>query len=87
MEEVQALLPNFKEYITKIQEEQGYDLLVMMFSNIMAEGSLFVYSGKLKGIMEDIVDTVIDDMTGFDNLIISRKQQMMPKVFEIVKSL
>ena len=87
MEEVQALLPNFKEYITKIQEEQGYDLLVMMFSNIMAEGSLFVYSGKLKGIMEDIVDTVIDDMTGFDNLIISRKQQMMPKVSEIVKAL
>lgn len=87
MEEVQALLPNFKEYLVQIQEEQGYDLLVMMFSNIMAEGSLFVYSGKLKGIMEDIVDTVIDDMTGFDNLIISRKQQMMPKVSEIIKML
>ena len=38
-------------------------------------------------IMEDIVDTVIDDMTGFDNLIISRKQQMMPKVSEIIKML
>ncbi len=87
MEEVQALLPSFKTYISQVQEEQGYDLLVMMFSNIMAEGSLFVYSGKLKGIMEDIVDTVIDDMTGFDNLIISRKQQMMPKLSEIVKML
>ena len=87
MEEVQALLPNFKEYLTTIQQDQGYDLLIMMFSNIMAEGSLFVYSGPLKRIMNDIVDTVIDDMTGFDNLIISRKQQMIPKVSQIIQSL
>ena len=85
MEEVQALLPHFKEYLVSVQESQGYDLLVMMFSNIKADGSLFVYSGPLKRIMEDIVDTVIDDMTGFDNLIISRKQQMMPKVSQIIQ--
>ncbi|MGN1343276.1 MAG: putative manganese-dependent inorganic diphosphatase [Traorella sp.] len=84
MEDVQMILPQFKEYLVKTQEEKGYDLLVMMFSNIMAEGSVFVFSGPIKSLMEGIIETQFDESTGFDSSIISRKQQLMPKVSELV---
>lgn len=87
MEEVQVLLPSFKEHIQKVAEEKGYDLLVMMFSNIMAEGSMFVCAGPKKDIVMDIIETEIDEMTGFDSQIISRKQQLMPKISEAVEAL
>ena len=87
MEDVQVLLPSFKEHITKVAEEKGYDLLVMMFSNIMAEGSMFVCAGPKKDVVMGIIETQIDEMTGFDSEIISRKQQLMPKISEAVDAL
>lgn len=87
MEEVQVLLPTFKEHINNVAKEKGYDLLVMMFSNIMAEGSLFVVAGPKKDVVLGFIETTIDDMTGFDSQIISRKQQLMPKVSEAIEAL
>ena len=87
MEDVQVLLPTFKEHINKVAEEKGYDLLVMMFSNIMAEGSMFVCAGPKKDLVMGLIETQIDEMTGFDSEIISRKQQLMPKISEAIDAL
>ena len=85
MEDIQSILPSFKEYIEKEQSEKNYDLVIMMFSNIMAEGSMFVYSGPLKNIMKDLIETEIDEMSGYDSEIISRKQQLVPKLSNLLK--
>ena len=58
-----------------------------MFSHIMAEGTMFVYSGPLSYVMGEIIDTQFDDHSGYDHEIISRKQQLMPKLSVILKQM
>ncbi|MCR5794103.1 MAG: putative manganese-dependent inorganic diphosphatase [Solobacterium sp.] len=87
MEEVQSILPAFTENLEKEQEQKGLDLLVMLFTDVMGEGSLFVYDGPLSYVMEDVIETKFDEHSGFDPHIISRKQQMMPKLSEILMNI
>jgi manganese-dependent inorganic pyrophosphatase len=87
IEEVQRILPEFKANMEKEQAENKLDLLVMLFTDVMGEGSQFVFYGPLSRIMPDVIETVFDEHSGFDPTIISRKQQMMPKLSEIIKHL
>lgn len=87
LDEVQKLLPEFKEAMEKEQEEKKLDLLVMLFTDVMGAGSYFVYYGPLSSIVEGIIENKLDDHTGYDPNIISRKQQLMPKLSEAIKSI
>lgn len=87
MEEVQEILPSIKEALEKQQQDSKMDLMVMLFTNVMGEGSLFVYYGPLCSIMPQVIKTVFDEHSGFDPDIISRKQQMMPKLSELIKNM
>lgn len=87
LEQVQALLPEFKKIIEKEQVEQKCDLMVMMFTHVLAEGTLFVFYGPLSYVMADVIETRFDDHSGYDKDIISRKQQLMPKLSRILKSI
>lgn len=87
MEEVQKILPAFKENLEKEQAEGKLDLLVMLFTDVMGEGSLFVFDGPLSYVLSDIIETKFDDHSGFDPHIISRKQQLMPKLSAILKNI
>ena len=87
MEEVQQILPQFKETLEKEQKRLKLDLLVMLFTDVMGKGSLFVFYGPLSYVIADMIQTKFDDHSGFDPSIISRKQQMMPKLSEIIKNL
>ena len=48
---------------------------------------MFVYSGPLSYVMNEIIDTKFDDNSGYDHEIISRKQQLMPKLSIILKQM
>ena len=87
MEEIQALLPQFRKNLEKEQDDQKVDLMVMMFTNVNAEGTLFVYYGPLSYIVTDVIKTKFDEHFGFDPDIISRKQQLMPKLSAILQSM
>ncbi len=87
IEDVQALLPAFKENLQKEQETQKLDLMVMLFTHVLGEGSLFVYYGPLSSVIGDLIETKFDEHSGFDPNIISRKQQIMPKLSKIFKDL
>ena len=87
IEEVQKILPEFKANMEKEQDANKLDLLVMLFTDVMGEGSQFIFYGPLSYIMKDVVETVFDDHSGFDPKIISRKQQLMPKLSELIKNL
>ena len=84
-EEVQSLLPKMKEQVFKEQERQGLDLLVMLFTDVLGNGSYFVYGGSMSYVLQELLETIIDDHSGFDPTIISRKQQLMPKLSELLK--
>ena len=87
MEEVQLILPAFKSYLEKEQQDKHYDLSLMLFTDVMGEGSIFVYYGPLSQIITDTIETSIDEHYGFDSTIISRKQQLIPKLSAIIKTL
>lgn len=87
IEDIQLILKDFKEELISQQEDGGYDLLIMMFTHVMAEGTMFVYSGPLSYIMAEVVKTVTEEDTGFDPDLISRKQQVMPKISSILESI
>ena len=87
MEDVQLILPAFKSYLEKEQQDKHYDLSLMLFTDVMGEGSIFVYYGPLSQIITDTIETSIDEHYGFDSTIISRKQQLIPKLSAIIKTL
>lgn len=86
-EEVQLILPAFREYIEKEQKASNLDLLVMLFTDVMGEGSIFVYYGPLSSIITESIEVNFDDHYGFDSKVISRKQQLMPKISELIKAM
>lgn len=87
MEEVQKILPEFKKNLEKEQQEYKLDLMVMLFTDVMGDGSFFVYYGPLSYVLSDVIETKFDDHSGFDPHIISRKQQLMPRISEIIKNI
>lgn len=87
IEEVQKILPSFKRHIEKVQADKGLDLIVMLFTHVLAEGSLFVYSGRLSGVVGGMIDTVFDDNSGYDHQMISRKQQVVPALSNALNKL
>lgn len=87
IKELQSILPEFRENLEREQEDKKIDLLIMMFTHVMAEGSMFVYSGPLSYIMDNIISTRFDDTSGYDSDIISRKQQLVPKLSRLLKNM
>ena len=87
MEDVQKILPQFRTYLEQEQERQNLDLLVMLFTDVMGEGSIFVYYGPLSYAVGEVIETTFDDHYGFDSTIISRKQQLLPKLSQLIKNL
>ncbi len=87
MEDVQKILPAISEQLEKEQASSKLDLMVMLFTDVMGEGSLFVYHGPLSYLMPSVIETTFDDHSGFDPHIISRKQQMMPKLSAVIKDI
>ena len=74
-------------HVVHAQFLQNLDLLVMLFTDVMGEGSMFIYDGPMSYVLSDILETTFDDNSGFDSGIISRKQQLMPRLSEIMKNI
>lgn len=87
MADVQFILPEFRKDLQQEQQEKKYDLMVMLFTHVLGEGSLFVYYGPLSSVIGELIETRFDDHSGFDPNIISRKQQLMPKLSQMIKEL
>jgi len=87
VEDIQKLIPSFKDTLEKEQEEKSLDLMIMMFTHVMAEGTMFVYSGPLSYLMNDLIATVFDTTSGYDHDIISRKQQLVPRLSNLLKNM
>jgi len=86
-EEVQQIIPEIKEALEASQQKNRLDLSVMLFTDVMGGGSFFVYYGPLSYVMDDLIETKFDEHSGFDPTIISRKQQMMPRLSKIIETI
>lgn len=84
-EDIQYRMSEFKDTLKEEQETKGYDLIIMMFTHVYAEGTMFVYFGPLSEIMGDVIGTQFDENSGFDHQIVSRKQQLIPNLSDVLK--
>lgn len=84
LDEVQKILPQFLENMEKEQADDKLDILVMLFTDVMGNGSMFYYYGPLSYVVAGVIETTFDEHSGFDPKIISRKQQLMPKLSEVL---
>ena len=78
--DIQLRLSEFKDKLSKFQVDRNFDLLVMMFTSVTADGAMFLFFGPKSNAMFDIIETKFDNNSGFDTTIISRKQQLVPKL-------
>lgn len=87
MEDVQRIMPEFRKALEIEQANNHLDIMVMLFTDVMGNGSFFVYYGPLSYVLSDVIETNFDEHFGFDPNIISRKQQLMPKLSSIFKEM
>ena len=80
IQEVQRRVVEFKETVHRYREERNLDLIVMMLTQVHGEGTYFTVDGMMSEILFKIIETKFDDMSGFDSNIMSRKQQLIPKL-------
>ena len=81
-EDIQLRLKEFTKALEDTAKDRDLDLIVMMFTHVLAEGTMFLYYGKLANIMPDIIETTFDEHSGYDHHIMSRKQQLIPAIAE-----
>lgn len=86
-EDLQSILPEFREILRQECNGEKLDLLIMLFTEVTAKGSMVVYEGELSHIMEDLLETKFDDTSGYDHKIISRKQQLIPRLSELINNI
>ena len=87
IEDIQVILDEFRKLLKKEQKSKSYDLIIMMFTQVTAEGTMFVYTGPLSYIMDQIIEVNFTEDSGHDSQIISRKQQLVPKMSQVLKRL
>ncbi len=85
IEDIQLRIKDFEVAMQDELEAKGYDLIVMMFTHVLAEGTMFMYYGKLAKIMPQIIESSFDEHSGYDHKIMSRKQQLIPAISEILE--
>ena len=76
--QIQIKVNEYKQKIKDYQEKNRYDLLIMMFTSVKGDGTLFMYYGPKANVMSEIIEETMDENSGFDKKIISRKQQLVP---------
>ena len=80
MSDIQLRLNEFKEKLIEFQSANRLDLLIMMFTSVKADGTMFLFFGPKANVMLDIIETKFDSNSGFDSNILSRKQELVPKL-------
>ena len=87
VDDINSIQDSFIELMKSEQVKNDYDLIIMMFTHVNASGTFFIYVGQLVYIMEELLDKIFNDYSGYDKNIISRKQQLIPKMGDILKRL
>ncbi|MGL5978133.1 MAG: putative manganese-dependent inorganic diphosphatase [Erysipelotrichaceae bacterium] len=70
-----------RDYISDLIKLNGYDVLLMVFTDVTQNGSYFIYDGKLRASVEKAFPADAYCIDTFYPGIISRKNQLVPRLF------
>ncbi|MEG6567570.1 putative manganese-dependent inorganic diphosphatase [Thermoanaerobacterium saccharolyticum] len=79
---------NLKDDLLKFMEEErknkSFDMLLLMLTDIINEGSLFLFAGNHKELLERAFSINIDDNHFYLPYVISRKKQVVPPIAKAI---
>lgn len=68
-------------YISELIKLNGYDCILLVFTDVQNNGSYFIYDGRFKHIVEKAFPADEVGIAAFHPGIISRKNQLVPRLF------
>ncbi|SOC40921.1 manganese-dependent inorganic pyrophosphatase [Salinicoccus kekensis] len=80
VDEVLDRKPEITEAIHKEIETEGYDLFVLVVTNILESNSTVIALGSDAGIVEQAFDVSLDEDTALLEGVVSRKKQVVPNI-------
>ena len=83
-EEILSKKEEYIEAIEKLKEVKGYSMLVLFITDIMKEGSFMLYCEDSKSRLEKAMNIDNLEQGVFLEGVLSRKQQIIPKIMKIV---
>lgn len=78
MESLQEIKQPLIDYMSDVCDEQHYNLLILLVTDILNEGSEFLYVGKNKGLIEKAFNVKLGENSVYISGIVSRKKQVVP---------
>lgn len=74
------------EFMEKERENKNYNLLLLMLTDIINEGSLILFAGNHKDLLRKAFNVNIDDNNFYLPYVISRKKQIVPPIAKAINS-
>ncbi len=81
------LKENLLGFMRELKEQKDYDLLLLMLTDIIDEGSEFLYVGEHKELLSRAFDLHITSESFYLPYVVSRKKQVIPKLITAISSL
>jgi len=78
LDEVKDIAADLQKEMEAFVQERGLDLLVVAFTSILENGSLFFGAGSMKDVLKEAFPTQNDALFAFQEDILSRKNQIVP---------
>lgn len=70
-----------RHYLAELTKLNGYDCILLVFTDVNHNGSYFIYDGRFKHIVEKAFPSNKEGIDAFHAGIISRKNQLVPRLF------
>lgn len=85
--DVAALRERLTAFMEHLQAERGYDLLLLMLTDIIAEGSELLVVGHQPEIVERAFGVSLKEKPLFLPGVISRKKQVLPRIIRAINAM
>lgn len=81
-----SLKTRMLKFMETLKNEKNYDLLVLMLTDIINQGSEFLYTGDYKEFLERAFDVEIKGKNFYLPMVVSRKKQVIPRIISAINS-
>ncbi|MGB9810036.1 MAG: DHHA2 domain-containing protein, partial [Caldanaerobacter sp.] len=73
-------------FMEKVRSDKGYDILLLMLTDIINEGSEILFVGENKELLERAFDVKIQNNSFYLPYVISRKKQVLPPLVKAINT-
>jgi manganese-dependent inorganic pyrophosphatase len=82
----ESLKSRMIKFMEKLKAERNYDLLFLMLTDIITQGSEFLYVGEHKELLSRAFDVEIKGESFYLPMVVSRKKQVIPRIISAINS-